>query len=612
MKSVDSGGTWSPASNGLGAFPQQGIGVSTLAMDPKTPTTLYTFEYTSFEFYKTTDGAANWMPTSLKEDVYALTVDPVEPSVIYAGRFGAFDYGRDVLIKSTDGATSWAEAQTGLPFPGSVNAIAIDPHNHSTIYAGTGRGVFKSTDSASTWKTTDCSFCTGPVFALVIDPSNSANIYASTGESVYRSTDSGATWTSISSGLETVGAGSLAIDPTGRVLYAATNGGVFSYEITLGPIDLAVDPDGATRVLSVDGDNPRVVLERVDIGGNISKVGPFGPYSAWTPTATAAGSDFTRILWTHDDGSASLWLVNPSGVPASFPYSSLSGRRAIDVAASGSTTHILWTGADGSAEIQAIDGSEAVTKTFAWGPYPGWHATAISDGPDGLTRILWNKSDGTAGVSVVSPDGSFATTRYGPAAGWTALDIAVGGDGVTRVLWANENGRFVLAILDAAGQLVKYGPIYNASDAAPLRLACGPGGSSRILFTGTDGRCFFWILNSDGVFSSEVTLSFPGEQFDISGSWNGLYKTNDPGDCTDDPDATAGFNQFGSDVNGAIYTVPSTCGFGGNFTGKLNGSQLTGTLNGGLAVSGTVSTSAIHLSFGNGHQVPGGTLDLHR
>src|SRR5262249_8697532 len=58
------------------------------------------------------------------------------------------------VLKSTNGGTSWDALNSGLTNP-NVLALAIDPTNPATVYAGTaGSGVFKSTDGALTWTPT--------------------------------------------------------------------------------------------------------------------------------------------------------------------------------------------------------------------------------------------------------------------------------------------------------------------------------------------------------------------------------------------------------------------------------------------------------------------------
>src|SRR5437870_7952575 len=82
--------------------------------------------------------------------VLALAIDPRSPSTLYAGtRSGG-------VFKSTNGGASWSAVNTGLLTilpdnspPGTVtvtvSALAIDPLLPSTEYAAVGGTVFKST-----------------------------------------------------------------------------------------------------------------------------------------------------------------------------------------------------------------------------------------------------------------------------------------------------------------------------------------------------------------------------------------------------------------------------------------------------------------------------------
>src|SRR5262245_26345797 len=77
------------------------------------------------------------------------------------------------------------------PEGGSVQAIAIDPHRSSTLYAATsGGGVFKSTDGGEHWTSVNAGLTNLDVDALVVDPAAPAALYAATqGDGVFRSTD---------------------------------------------------------------------------------------------------------------------------------------------------------------------------------------------------------------------------------------------------------------------------------------------------------------------------------------------------------------------------------------------------------------------------------------
>jgi len=67
------------------------------------------------------------------------------------------------------------------PEDGVVGVLVIDPLNPTTLYAGTGGGVFKSTDGGSTWRALNSGLTNLYVFALAIDPLDPRKVYAGTG-----------------------------------------------------------------------------------------------------------------------------------------------------------------------------------------------------------------------------------------------------------------------------------------------------------------------------------------------------------------------------------------------------------------------------------------------
>ncbi len=68
-------------------------------------------------------------------------------SVLYAG----FSYSGGVY-KSVDAGNTWTEMNSGL-LTEYVQALAIDPHNPQTLYAGTSKfSVWQSDDGAQNWR----------------------------------------------------------------------------------------------------------------------------------------------------------------------------------------------------------------------------------------------------------------------------------------------------------------------------------------------------------------------------------------------------------------------------------------------------------------------------
>jgi hypothetical protein len=156
--------------------------VSALAIDPRTPSTLYAGTAGGGVF-QSTNSAGSWSPVNsglTDMEVNALAIDPLTPSTLYAG---IRDSG---VFQSTDSGGSWSAVNSDLPNNTYVYALAIDPRTPSTLYAGTvGDGVFQSTDSGGSWSLSWSPVNSGLtnntyVYALAIDPSTPSTLYAGT------------------------------------------------------------------------------------------------------------------------------------------------------------------------------------------------------------------------------------------------------------------------------------------------------------------------------------------------------------------------------------------------------------------------------------------------
>ncbi|MEP7224676.1 MAG: hypothetical protein ABI783_06935 [Actinomycetota bacterium] len=149
--------------------------------------------------------AASTVPIS------AIQVDPKRPNVIYASTLTT-DLERRSVLKSTDGGQTWSAADTGLTGPAApageedlrVDALALDPRSPNVLYAGTGNGVYKTSDGAKTWKRASTGMnlptghrhrlAEGTIWAIAIDPLHTSTVYAAGRGGVWKTTTGGATW----------------------------------------------------------------------------------------------------------------------------------------------------------------------------------------------------------------------------------------------------------------------------------------------------------------------------------------------------------------------------------------------------------------------------------
>ncbi len=165
----------------------------------------------------------------------ALVVNPSNPNVMYAGGVAGG------VWKTTTAGASWTAMADLLPNI-AVNSLAIDPSNPNVIYAGTGEGyfnddsvrgagIFKSTDEGANWSyltstnTSDFHY----VNDIVVSPTNNQRIYAGTGTGVWRSTNGGTTWTRVLNPGVTGGCLDLAVRTDQPTDYLLASCGTFDF-----------------------------------------------------------------------------------------------------------------------------------------------------------------------------------------------------------------------------------------------------------------------------------------------------------------------------------------------------------------------------------------------
>lgn len=165
--------------------------------------------------------SATWYPVGSAEvpdegggagRVNVITLDPVNPDIIYLGAAGGG------LWKSPDAGETWIALGDALPVT-SIADIAIDPTNTDIIYIATGdgsgyevtwyadsdfwggvysAGVLKSIDGGLTWNPTGLSYLQEDleiVQAIEIHPTNPDILIAATRNGLFQTTDGGDTWT---------------------------------------------------------------------------------------------------------------------------------------------------------------------------------------------------------------------------------------------------------------------------------------------------------------------------------------------------------------------------------------------------------------------------------
>ncbi len=184
-----------------------------------------------------------------------LALAPGSASTLYAGAPAGG------LWRSTDSGSTWTPRTDGLPLLG-VTGIAVDPAAPATIYLLTGDGdghdlpsigVLKTRDGGTTWEPT--ALVWGPselvyAYQLAMSPADPRALFAVTTLGIFRTTDGGVSWTNVLAGqqrdLEIKPGAPSTIYASGKhAVYRSTDGGDSFTLRSDSPNLLGLSPTGA-------------------------------------------------------------------------------------------------------------------------------------------------------------------------------------------------------------------------------------------------------------------------------------------------------------------------------------------------------------------------------
>lgn len=174
-------------------------------------------------------------PAFMSGRIADIAIDPTNENVWYVA------VGSGGVWKTTNSGTTWAPIADNQPFY-STGAITLDPSNSQTVWLGTGEnvggrhvgighGVYLSLDGGKTWKSKGLKK-SEHISKIIVHPTDSNTVWvasqgplwSSGGErGLYKSTDGGATWRQTMNVDSWTGVTDLVIDPRNPdVLYAAS------------------------------------------------------------------------------------------------------------------------------------------------------------------------------------------------------------------------------------------------------------------------------------------------------------------------------------------------------------------------------------------------------
>jgi photosystem II stability/assembly factor-like uncharacterized protein len=452
FRSTNGGGSWAGAglAQPLGPSGSSPHGVTSLVVDPRTPTTVYAgldgrwlngITYGQ-AMYKSTDGGHTWRALSRRGELVAIA--PTGPPTVYAAAGGAGETSR--LLRSTDGGRSWQAADGGLP-RAYLWALAFDPSSPATAYAAMGaQGAFVSRNGGASWRALGISRGYGAITAVVVDARHPTTVYAGTDAGVIESLDGGSTWRMVNAALGGHGrdrgymqVSALIVDPhDSRTLYASTScTGVFK-SLDGGrrwaPANAGLEPNcGSSYALAIDPRAPQAV------------------YAA----------DSARGVFKSIDGGA-RWHATNAGLSLSTVFSVTVGARRVPTVYAAAGALGLFTSRDGGAHWRSVAPTIKLVDDVATDP----------GNPDDVLAVV----PGYGIVRSTDAGNTWIGARSGPPARGVHVVALTG-----RAAYAGTYGHGFFASADAGQTWRKLGALEVAYVQA---LATAPG---NVVYAGSDG-----------------------------------------------------------------------------------------------------------------------------
>ncbi len=173
FKTTNGGALWLPCGSGI----LSQASITSVSIDPTDSSIVYVGTWNKGVFKSTNAGVA-WTPSRAgmgsSWPVSSFAIDPINPKTVYASTIGAH------VFQSADGGKKWVRNCPGLDCP-FVYAVTLDPADPGVVYASGGSGAYKSSHSALWEKISPADFDFYlPIADLVIDPSDTQRVLAGT------------------------------------------------------------------------------------------------------------------------------------------------------------------------------------------------------------------------------------------------------------------------------------------------------------------------------------------------------------------------------------------------------------------------------------------------
>jgi len=202
-KSVDGGATWQ-----LALFVNEDTGASDLAIDPRSPNTLYAAMYqrrrTPWGFngggpgsglYKTIDGGSTWtkvkggLPDAGDTGRIGIDIYRRDPNIVYV----VYEHATGGVFRSEDRGETWTRMSDTNPRPMYFSQIRVDPNNDQRLWLA-GVTLYFSEDGGRNFKPNVSQSIHADFHAIWVDPANSDHVVTGCDGGINITWDRAKTW----------------------------------------------------------------------------------------------------------------------------------------------------------------------------------------------------------------------------------------------------------------------------------------------------------------------------------------------------------------------------------------------------------------------------------
>ncbi|MCX6173533.1 MAG: T9SS type A sorting domain-containing protein [Ignavibacteriales bacterium] len=224
-RTTDGGENWIEKTTGLTGLTAGSI--NAFGFHPQNPTNVFLLEGSS-KIFSSTNSGDSWTEYKVNnESIKALDISPSSKNIWYA-----YTASGGKIYKSTDYGSTWTLQSTTI----NLYSITVDATNPSILYAdqyiNSQDNISKSTDSGVTWNIVYPNLYIRDIYSV---PGAANTLYASSwGSGVYKTTDGGTNWAQSNVGLTYQNCFMVRNQPgsTSSFLVATYGGGVFGFNYT--------------------------------------------------------------------------------------------------------------------------------------------------------------------------------------------------------------------------------------------------------------------------------------------------------------------------------------------------------------------------------------------